>query len=275
MALYPVCLNGRATFAVFTGMKARFVYLILVRAVVLVCQTEAPARTTFEVVSVKPLPPGNVTRQPFQSECSENGRYLSRGTPVLWAIDWAYELNDYQVAPGWPDWLNAFNTYEVEAVAKGRVTEEQCRLMVQSLFEDRFRLRFHWERKNVTALALVVGKSGPRLSAGGHVTINGEMKQAASESVPPDGWLMSRFANYLASVRGVDRPVLDKTGLTGIYGLTLNYSIADGDGRPDVFIALQEQLGLKLQKMKSTDQHVRDRSHRASQPKLSFWSFPF
>jgi hypothetical protein len=46
-------------------------------------------------------------------------------------------------------------------------------------------LRFHWERKNVTALALVAGKNGPRLR--GRVIINGEVKQAASESVAPEG----------------------------------------------------------------------------------------
>ena len=246
-------------------MRHPFLYLILVGAVALAGQTEAPARQTFEVVSVKPSPPGDVTRRRIQSACSENGRYISRGAPLLWAIDWAYGLNDYQVAPGWPDWLNSFNTYEVEALAKGRVTGDECRLMVQAVFEDRFRLRFHWERKNVTALALVAGKNGSKLRIGGRVTINGEVKQAASESVPPDGWSMPRFANYLASVRGIDSPVLDKTGLTGIYGLTLNCSTAEGDNRTDS-PCLQEQLGLKLQRIKKVpvEMFVIDRIEKPS-----------
>jgi bla regulator protein BlaR1 len=58
---------------------------------------------------------------------------------------------------------------------------------------------------------------------------------------------MARLANYLASVRGVQRPVVDRTMLDGIYGFTLNYSTTDGDDRPDIFTALPEELGLKLQ----------------------------
>jgi len=202
----------------------------------------APA---FDVASVKPAQ-GNRHDQ-FQSECSEGGEFISRGAPLLWAIKWAYGLNDYQVRSGWPGWLNSFGTYDIEAKAERRVTEEQCRLMVQSLFDDRFKLRLHRETKKVSAYALVAGKRGPRLPAVGRVTINGAVKQAASERELPEGWTMSRLANYLASVRAVSRPVLDRTGLKGIHGLTLNYSTVDGDDRPDVFTALQEQLGLRLQ----------------------------
>ena len=93
----------------------------------------------------------------------------------------------------------------------------------------------------------------------GHVTINGEVKQAASESVPPEGWSMPRFANCLASVRGVDCPVLDKTGLTGIYGLTLNYSTTDGDGRSDIFNA--GTTWIEATESQSARRHVRDRPY--------------
>jgi uncharacterized protein (TIGR03435 family) len=95
----------------------------------------APA---FEVVSVKRGPPDR--HEPFESLCSNGGRFISRGTPLLWSIKWAYGLNDYQLASGWPDWLNAFYTYDIEAKPEGRVTEDQCRTMVQSLFEERFKL---------------------------------------------------------------------------------------------------------------------------------------
>lgn len=252
--LLPQCLScytHNRAFRSLKSMRAPFVCLNLIVAVALAGQTAAPVRPTFDVVSVKPSPPGRGSRRSFQSECSEGGRYISHGTPLLWAIDWAYGLNDYQVVPGWPDWLNSFDTYDVDAIANGRATEHECRLMLQSLFEDRFRLRVHWARKTVTAFALIPGRKGPRLRTGGRVIINGEVKQAASEIEAPDGWTMPRLANYLASVRGIGMPVLDKTGLTGVFGLALSYSIADDDGRPDIFSALPDQLGLRLQAIRA------------------------
>ncbi len=211
----------------------------------------AQDRPAFDVASVKPSRLG--PRDALRFECSAGGRLILRGTPLLWAVKWAYGLNDYQVSSGWPDWLNSFGTYDIEAKAEAeeRVTEEQCRRMLQALFEDRFRLRMHRETKTVSAYGLVIGKNGHRLRGGGRVIINAEVKQSADEPEPPEGWTMSRLANYLAGVRDVGRPVLDQTGLPGIYGFTLNYSKANADDRPDVFTAVQEQLGLKLQAIKA------------------------
>jgi len=209
----------------------------------------AQSAPAFEVVSVRPMPPDR--HDQFESLCSHGGRFISRGTPLLWTIKWAYGLNDYQVGSGWPDWLNSFYTYDIEAEGEGRVTEDQCRRMVQSIFEERFKLSMHRKTKTVSVYALVVAKNGPRLPAHGRVTINGALKQATSEREPPQGWTMTRLANYLANIRAIGRPVVDRTGLRGVYGLTLNYSTADGDDRPDVFSALQQQLGLKLEAIKA------------------------
>jgi len=209
---------------------------------------QSAPRQSFDVVSIKPSI--SIPRDRSQFEC-DHGRFVSRGAPLLWAIDWAYNLNDYQVSPGWPAWLNSFGTFDIEAKTDNPVSQDQCKLMVQSLFEDRFKMRVRMEVKNVPAYALMVGKNGPKVTAGGKVIINGELKQAASEHEPPEGWTMARLANYLASVRGVDRPVVDKTGLAGIYGLKLDYSTADGDGRADIRTALLEEIGLRLQAVKA------------------------
>ncbi len=212
-------------------------------------RTQGQSKAAFEVVSIKPLPPGR--RGQFESYCADGGRFISRGSPLLWSIKWAYGLNDYQVSSGWPAWLNSFGTYEIEAETEGPVTEDQCRTMVQSLFEVRFKLRMHGQIKTYSSYALVIGKNGPKLQALGKVVINGAVKQAASEREPPEGWTMARLANYLASIAVIGRPVLDRTGLPGIYGVSLSYSTADGDGHPDISTALREQLGLKLQSVKA------------------------
>jgi uncharacterized protein (TIGR03435 family) len=204
---------------------------------------------TFEVVSVRPTPPGERSRT--EGTCEPNGRFFAHGTPLLWTVKWSYNLADFQLADGWPAWANAFDTYDIEARAAGPVPEDQCKLMVQAFFADRFKLRTHREKRNTSAYELVKGRKGPKLQTGGAVTINGQRKQTISELAPPDGWTMPRFANYLASVKAVDRPVLDSTGLKGTFGFTLNYATSDTDNRPDVFAALQDQLGLKLQSLKA------------------------
>ncbi|HTW63233.1 MAG TPA: TIGR03435 family protein [Bryobacteraceae bacterium] len=62
---------------------------------------------------------------------------------------------------------------------------------------------------------------------------------------------MEWFANW--PTYGAGRPVLDKTGLTGSYDFTLDWSPDFGGPHPpdpsgaDLFTALQEQLGLKLE----------------------------
>jgi uncharacterized protein (TIGR03435 family) len=207
------------------------------------------SKMSFDVISVKPMSPDRADR--FESYCAGGGRFVSRGTPLLWSIKWAYGVNDYQMSDGWPAWLNSFNTYEIEAETERQVTENECRVMVQSLFEQRFKLRVHRQSKTGSAYALVIGKNGPKLPAAPSVRINGVVKQATSERQAPPGWTMPRLVNYLATVRDIQCPVIDRTGLLGVYGFSLSYSTMEGDDRPDIFTALQNQLGLKLQPTRS------------------------
>lgn len=151
------------------------------------------------------------------------------------------------MSDGWPTWLNAFGTYDIDAESDGPVAGDECKKMVQALFEERFRLRMRRQIKTMPVYALILAKKGPKFSGAYRVTINGAVKQSTAEREAPPGWTMARLANYLASIPGVRRPVIDRTTLKGIYAFSLNYSTADGDDRPDIFTALQEQLGLRLQ----------------------------
>jgi uncharacterized protein (TIGR03435 family) len=92
----------------------------------------------------------------------------------------------------------------------------------------------------------VAVKSGVKLREGGGIRLNGSVQVGASGKPEwPDGWTMSALAGYLADVTG--RPVVDRTGLSGKYGIELNFSRQDGDDRPSILTAVQEQLGLKLE----------------------------
>jgi uncharacterized protein (TIGR03435 family) len=217
-----------------------------------------PARPAFEVVSVKPTPPERLNHLRYE-KCTGGGPFVTEGTPLLWSIEFAYQLRDSDLA-GWPAWLESFaDAYEMEGRPAGRVTEQQCRQMVQSLLADRFHLKIHRETKERSVYLLLIGKNGSKLrvvktdspKTGGGVRINGPLMQSLSESEAPEGWDMPRLAGYLGDVPDVGRPVLDRTGLTGLYAFSLQFSRKDGDDRPIVFLALQEQLGLKLEAAKA------------------------
>ena len=122
--------------------------------------------------------------------------------------------------------------------------------MVQSLFADRFKLVAHREMKESPVYLLTIAKTGSKLHPGGAVRFNGGVQGDASGKPDwPDGMTMSQLAGILSNY--TDRLVVDRTGLTGTYGITLDFSLTDRDDRPSIFTAVQEQLGLKLEPTKA------------------------
>lgn len=121
-------------------------------------------------------------------------------------------------------------------------------LMMQSLLRDRFHLRVHWESKQRSVYALVVAKGGLRLKPAAdpkHGSMSLSQGHMAGKGVP-----ISFLASLLALPLG--RTVVDQTGLTGEYDFDLRFEPQDEpagkeSNDPDLFTAVQEQLGLKLQ----------------------------
>jgi len=205
---------------------------------------QSPSLLRFEVTSVKPTPVDrqNLLRPDF---CTTGGRFSVAATPVMWSLSYAYQIRDYQIV-GAPDWLNDFAyAYDIDGRPAEAVSNEDCRLMLQSLFRDRFGMSAHWETKDAPVYQLTVGKNGSKLHGRGPVRINGSV-QLTGPGKPqwPDGLTMPALAAILSNY--TDRPVVDRTGLDGPYGITLNFSRTDSDGQPSIFTAVQEQLGLKL-----------------------------
>lgn len=130
--------------------------------------------------------------------------------------------------------------------------------MVQSILADRFKLVTHAEMKESQVYLLTVAKNGPKLRAPrpedaktGVIKLNGSIQVNGDGTLYwKDGWDMPKLAAYLSDFAG--RPVLDRTGIAGMYAITLNFSIPNGPHRdsddfPDIFTAVQEQLGLKME----------------------------
>jgi uncharacterized protein (TIGR03435 family) len=209
-------------------------------------QTQAPAKKlVFEVASVKPTPPDR-QNQLHTEHCQNGGRFAVAGTPVMWSLSYAFGLKDFLIV-GAPEWLSAFESaYDMEGKPPRPVNDQECREMVRSLFIDRFKLVAHREMRESSVYLLTVGRGGAKLREGGGVRLNGGVQIGALGTPEwPDGWTMSALADYLSYFAG--RPVVDRTGLSGTYGITLDFSREDADhDRPSIFTAVQEQLGLKL-----------------------------
>ncbi len=224
----------------------------------------APA---FEVTSVKPYQSGQIPS--LELTCAK-GRFVARGSrlgPTLW---WAYDIKPNQVV-GSPDWVESAYSksfYDIEAKTSGPVTEAQCKLMVQSLLADRFKLVTHRELREVSVYALVVAKNGPKMrkvteddtSPGINVKVDGRpMGVPRGGATRPPGWSMDYLADFLA-IAQLGRPIVNRTGLEGAYKISLDFStsfprqpdyIPPFDAGPDIRDALREQLGLRLDNAKA------------------------
>src|ERR1700728_4248777 len=132
------------------------------------------ARPRFDVTSVKPYVPPKITfagvltrgKPPAidaSPDCAAGGRFYAR-IMLQPVILWAYDVKHYELS-GVPSWMRD-ESWEIEGrISETGVSAESCRLMVQALLEDRFKLAVHREKRDVPVQALAVAKGGPKLRA--------------------------------------------------------------------------------------------------------------
>ena len=242
--------------------------LLLAAASAFAQATHAPS---FDVISIKRTPSDRLNQLTFE-KCNHGGAFVEEGSPPLWVVEFAYHLDDNDVA-GVPDWMQAFDqAYDITAKSERRVSADECRQMVQSLLSDRFHLQVHRETRERPVYFLTVAANGAKMQhveSGSPnepgVRFNGRHPAILAEPTPPPGWSMSRLAYFLADVLDDHRQVIDQTNLTGLYSFNLEYS-KDGAGRPLLPVALQQQLGLKLEPGKApSDILVIDHVERPSE----------
>ena len=204
------------------------------------------ARPEFDAASIKPHPPSDGPVRVSMS--GDHGRIRYVNVTVRACIRKAYGLRVYPLAqPGDP---LSTDRYDIIAEAPGDVSEEQTMRMLQKLLEERFKLAVHRETKELPVFALVVGKKGPKFR---------EVKDdgTAAEIGGGEGHLIKAHHITMKLLAGalqgyVGDPVLDETGLKGLYDLNLDFIIDESlsaEG-PRVFEAMQDQLGLKLEARK-------------------------
>ena len=249
----------------------------------------------FEVASLKPFDPGNAQMMLRMMP----GRFDATNVPVRLLLRQALQKPDYQIvgAPGWID----MERYSITAKAPDGAPPSATTVLLRNLLKDRFQLTTHLESRELPIFNLVAARADRKLgsslkasSAECEATIAarsaappptgppslpgtpGGLPLFESDKPPPCGSMrrgpdiaagggqpISMLVQMLSDITG--RPVIDKTGLTGLHDFTLKFAPEAVSGpfslpqpganvqppsdpnAPNVYTAVQEQLGLKLE----------------------------
>ncbi len=179
-------------------------------------------------------------------------------------IGMAWRVKAFQISG--PAWLDA-DTFDIVAKPAPGYQRDQLPGLLEALLIERFKVVVHHESRSAAAYALVVSKGGSKLreTAGPRTYLTGRpgLIEGNQRSIV-------ELKDLLAGM--LERPVEDRTGLTGRYDLKLEWNPAElgsasadsqANNRPSLFSAIQEQLGLKLERITApVDFIVVDRAQR-------------
>ena len=226
---------------------------------------------TFDVATIRPAPPPDANFHLTITSPPHSSRFEVTNFPIKALLQIAYGFDAPVV--GAPDWV-ATTFYDIQArsdeAADARlagITSNEVRLekrnAIRVLLAERLGLKTHLETRNTALYYLVEAKGGAKLqvmppppppangeapSATRSTDVQAHGSQHGLEFVATNA-PMRAITGVLSSM--VEAPVIDKTGLTGIYSYTLQigrqWSEGDPESWPSIFTAVQDQLGLKLE----------------------------
>jgi len=245
-------------------------------------QAQGAVSESFEVASIRLL---QVNGGPVPGCCSDtpsrSGGRIRWITTTGLMLQYAYNVPSWRISGNIPD-----SIFEVNAEADPVAGEDRIRAMFQKLLADRLKMTLHREVKDMSGFAIVQGGKGAKIKAygpddaaaplpawfrfmgdigltrlEGKCTISFEngFNALTGRRVP-----MSRLAQVLAN--HFHTFVLDNSGLTGNYYFGFLFTPDGNSGNldgPDLFTAIQEELGLKLERQKGpTDILIIDRTEK-------------
>jgi uncharacterized protein (TIGR03435 family) len=220
-------------------------------------QANGAARPQFEVASLKPGQPILGDKIYTNLGSVSHGTLTLTNTSLADCLRYAFGLTSNDQLSG-PDWIKSkVVRFDIVAKAPPDTPLGQIRLMLQTLLTDRFLLALHREQKELSYVALMIGKKGPKLQ----------------EAIPDSDASGNKFligqivSNHISTMtlatvlsRFTGQTILDMTRLTGEYDLKLNWTpetalgrgadagvSMDADTGPTLFAAVEQQLGLKLE----------------------------
>lgn len=247
--------------------RARHILLCMATTLGALTSLSAQPALTFEVASIRRQSP-DAAPGPAAAGTSP-GRNFTHGGSIRTLLPRAFGA--YAQLIGGPDWIRE-DIYIIKALAPENVppTPENLSVMVRALLEDRFKLVAHEETREIPVYVVLPARADRSLGPGlrpfppdcetrrNAARQNGQPTPddcGTNVGTQPDGWRgrnasMARLASILQIA--VQRPVIDRSGITGTYNFDLKYAeragSTDADQQlPSLFTALQEQLGLKLE----------------------------
>ena len=205
-------------------------------------------RPAFEVASVK----ANTSGTAAASWAGRGSQLIIQNYRLRDIILGANGLRPYELSGG-PDWIDSAR-FDIVARAPDGVPRDIA--MLRTLLTDRFRLKTHIETRQIPVYALRLARDdrrfGPQLRAS---TLDCAATRCTasvlSGKIETHGYSMRQVAQLLTG--NIDRMVIDRTELNGLYDLELAWTADNGAAdvvtrdAPGLFTALVEQLGLKLQ----------------------------
>jgi bla regulator protein BlaR1 len=224
-------------------------------------QSQTNSALQFEVASLKPARPSPDGRSSPKCKggpgTSDPGLFTCVDQTFGNLLAEAFDLAFYQLPNAYGD----RSQYEIDAKVPPGATRAQFRSMFQNLVIERFRLKYHFEKKEMPVYDLVVAKGGLK------------MKEAAPDPPsdpgaprPPNRSRLDLRAGkwtaygvpvglIMSIVLGeVQAPVTDATGLQGKYDFTLTWAgraaPANDDSEPTLLEAIERQLGIKVERKK-------------------------
>jgi uncharacterized protein (TIGR03435 family) len=258
-------------------------------------QSQNAATLKFEVASVKL----NKSGAHFYSMILPGGRFTATNNTVRALILNAYQIPPYLLSGG-PSWIDS-EAYDVEAKPadgaippslQGRALWDKTRTMLRALLADRFHLEIRTVSKEMPLYEISVAKNGPKLTKSTRdcsVDVMCHGMSGNPRRMSLNGVDMDDLAGILTGYAG--RPVLNKTGISGLFDNILQWNVFYGrerptpttddtphpparnegpmpdiDSLPDLATALDQQLGLKLESRKGpVDTYVIERVERPSE----------
>src|SRR5215472_10387964 len=213
--------------------------------------------SAFEVATVKRSGP-----EPGLRHFTIQGRrFVTLRTSLADLINYAYGLHSGQLVNA-PNWLES-EKFDVTGIpeADRQPSEKEWMAMIGNLLANRFQFRFHWDRREMAVYAIVTGRDGMKLgrSEGNANGLPAFVFQGIGKLTARNAGIGDLAWELQSMV--LDRPVVDQTGLNGRFDFTLAWtpdefqlkgrdadSTAPGtDVPPDLFHAVQQQLGLRIE----------------------------
>ena len=211
------------------------------------------ATPQFEVATIKPTDPADGS----QGFHTSGHRIFIENQSLSNLIKFAYAVHRAQIvdAPAWID----HERFDIKGVPDlpGSPDIKQVQQMLQKLLTERFQLKFHRDRRDLSIYAITVAKSGTKIKKSlGDPNGLPDQTGYGHGSQQTMKFTNNSMSDLCMGMQGyMDKPVVDNTGLPGRFDFTLTWTpeetaTVDANAAPGVFTAFQEQLGLKLQPTK-------------------------